>query len=280
MPAVIEWDIGVAMLSEYDGDDFLGIQIDAEGEENSGVHAYEAQHPYGCKGRPFDPTVDGKGVPDPTTANQVLFGLEGGKGHSIALGNPSVTKKLPLLKPGETLFYGGKGQFIRAMEDGGFGLWAPGDGIDFSGTLGADGIFFAGPWGTFELSKNGFHVKHASGARIDLGAIGGLPAPLNAIGSYCKIAAGAVDLNATAVTLGPDGTAPVSLAGVPALVSILSTVQTSLTQIATAITTFVSAGGAAFTPAALAAVPAAVTAAATAIGTAQQLLATNAKATT
>lgn len=282
MPSVIEWDIGISMLSQYDEDEFLEAQIDAEGEDRAGVHPYELHHPYGFKGRPLDPIVDGRGVPDPTTANQLLFGLEGGRGHALALQNPSVVKKLPLVKKGESLQYAWRGNFVRCMDDGSIGLWCPATdgGVDFSGTFGADGIFFAGRWGTFELSDNGFHVKHASGARIDLGGMGGLPAPLSALASYCNISAASVDVQATAVMLGPDdpaGAPPVSLTNAQTLAGLLSLVQTALTQIATALTTFVPGTGGASIPNAAAAATA--VAACSALSSALVTLSTNAKAT-
>ena len=45
------------------------------------------------------------------------------------------------------------------------------------------------PHGKETFDERGFHVLHASGARIDLGAISGLPGPLSALGSYAGLSA-------------------------------------------------------------------------------------------
>lgn len=60
------------------------------------------------------------------------------------------------------------------------------------------------PWGTIIFDATGFHVKTASGARLDLGGIFGLPAPFNALTSYAKLSAGTVKCDGTQVLLGPD----------------------------------------------------------------------------
>jgi hypothetical protein len=120
-----EWDLGVSVLSTYDEDGFLGHQVDATGENKAGVVPYETHHFHGFIGRAGDATRDGSGEVDPATAHQLLFAMEGGKGHSYLLENPALVLKLPNLLPAETMHYGPMGQFQRMKADGSIARWAP-----------------------------------------------------------------------------------------------------------------------------------------------------------
>lgn len=106
----MDWDLGIATLSEYDKDGFLGVQIDAYGEQKSGAPTFEAHHAYGFKSRPLDPEVDASAQP---TANacSVLRGWEGSRGHIWLLGDNRVTPKLPPLEKGGSIQYGATGSF-------------------------------------------------------------------------------------------------------------------------------------------------------------------------
>lgn len=99
MAGYLSFDIGVALLSTYDDDKFLGIQVDAFGEEQSGVVPYEAHSPHGIISRPHDPTEDG--------ACQVLYAMEAGRGHAWVQSDPRVIPLLPPIKKGGFAFYGG-----------------------------------------------------------------------------------------------------------------------------------------------------------------------------
>lgn len=67
------------------------------------------------------------------------------------------------------------------------------------------GLEFVAPWGTLRFDESGFHVKHASGARLDLGGIGGLPSPLDTLGSYASISAATARVHGGLVMIGPKG---------------------------------------------------------------------------
>jgi len=105
------FDLGVSVLTTYDADGFLGLQIDGYGEENSGLQPYELHAPYGFLARPLDPELDGGGQPIAGKGCQVLFALEGGRAHAWALGDPRVLKKLPPLQKGGSIQFGATGAF-------------------------------------------------------------------------------------------------------------------------------------------------------------------------
>jgi len=102
----LDFDIGIAVLSTYDGDKFPGIQIDAYGEKKSGVPPYEQHSPSGFLSRPHDPDTDSNG--NPTIGCTVLYALEGGRGHAWVSHDPRVVPILPLLTRGGSVMYGGK----------------------------------------------------------------------------------------------------------------------------------------------------------------------------
>lgn len=115
-----DFDMGVAMLSEVDESGFIGIQVDAYGEERSGVETYETHFPLGMYGRPVDPEKDPNGEPLPASACTTLYAHEGGQGHAWPLQDPRVILKLPKCKEG--------GMFFPSPVPGcGFAMW---DGID------------------------------------------------------------------------------------------------------------------------------------------------------
>lgn len=200
-----EWDIGVATVTAYDADGFGSTQVDVPGEQQAGVAPYENHFPYGLYARPLEPTVDGDGNPDPTSANQVLYALEGGIGHSFPLENPAVIQLLPTIKPGETLFYGPKGQIIRTTIDGQMLIWCPapdGSGeVDFNMAWGSEGVTWNGRWGSFSQSDAGVTVTAPGGASLEMGAIGGAPGPLSAVSSSVTVKAGNIALEGN-VTIG------------------------------------------------------------------------------
>lgn len=68
-----------------------------------------------------------------------------------------------------------------------------------------NGLDFASPWGRFMIGPMGIHLVHASGARLDLSALSGLPGPLSTVASTAKLEAGVVSVSGGAVALGSDG---------------------------------------------------------------------------
>lgn len=254
----IVWDFGTSLLSTYDGDGFLYAQPDAEGEQESGVAPYQTHFPPGLWARMLDPNVDSSGNPDPSTAHWMLHALEGGQGHAFPLDNPLEIALLPNIEPGEKLFYGPKGQFIKAVEDGSFELWAPGPNgqPDFVATMGPDGVLFAGRWGKFSIDDNGVQALHSSGGQMTLGGIGGLPAPVGSVSSYFRVQAGSIVHDGAAVSAGAAaGTAdmpvPSGIAVLTALSAIVASLGTIAASIASANTATVATGAFAASAAAL-----------------------------
>lgn len=204
----MEFDIGLGLMSSYDADGFLGTQYDADGQAGAGVSSYETHHPLGFMSRMLDPVVDQHGAPDPTQSCQVHIGMEEGQGHLWLLEDPRVVPNLPALRPGESLMYGCAGQFIRCHADGSITLMTTDAGGASSGKsvylqITPTGLRFVAPWGKLTFDATGWHLLTQAGGRFNLGSVGGLPAPLDQISSFCNIAAGMVSVNGGTVSLGP-----------------------------------------------------------------------------
>lgn len=213
------FDVGVVVLSAYDDSGFLGIQPDVYGEGASGVHPYEVQSPHGFLGRPLDPDTDGEG--SPTLGCTILYALEGGRGHVWLGSDPRVIPKLPILEKGETLVYASNGHFIRLDKDGAISIFTTEDGTPNGRSVylqvAPDGLRFFAPWGTLKFDATGFHVVDASGARLDLGGIAGVPV----VGSYASLKAGIVSTSGSIIASGGAG-ATQPLAYATPLVEILT----------------------------------------------------------
>jgi len=249
MGADLRWELGGALLSDYDENNFLDIQVDAPDGENSGLLPQESHLPYGLFGRPPQPRKDANGVPIPSSVTNTLIAHEGGRDHVIALENPEIVAKLPQVHDGENGMHGPLGQFIRMHDDGAISMWIPGKdgGPDASYRFTAEGIEFSGAMGTLRFNPEQFAVDHRSGVSLRASAIGGLPAPLNAIGSAFTVRAGSIDLSASAVSLGPEtesGAVPHQpLANATALLAYLAEVAAAISAIQTALTTGGNSGG-------------------------------------
>lgn len=100
------------------------------------------------------------------------------------------------------------GTFIRRGRDGTVSIGTTTDGtkdgqlIYFQ--IKRDGFVFLAPWGKITFDQGGLHALHHSGARLDLGGLGGLPAPLDTMSSYAQLGASIMRFNGAAITLGPD----------------------------------------------------------------------------
>jgi hypothetical protein len=199
MPPLEDHDLRTVTGSEYDDDGFLGVQVDAPGAGNAGP-PIQLHHTYGFSSRPLDPDPDGRGA-------DVHVAWEGSERHAWMASDGRVTRLLPIKKQGETLQNGPKGNFVRCHDDGRISLFTSDDGtVDGRSVyveVAPDGIRFVTPWGKLVLDATGFHVLTESGARIDLGAIGGLPAPLSALTSYAVMRANTVTCEGSLVQLGP-----------------------------------------------------------------------------
>lgn len=222
------WDIGICMMSTYDGSGFLGVQYDAEGSlgsgstsgaasqavpPNGGAADYEVIMPGGLMHRPMDPAVDGNGNPNSAQAAQVLNLREAGRVFAMPLGDPRSVAILPTIANGSTLLYSDCGSFVRlegsGAEQGQISLFTTDDGTTDGYSVGYQvyptGFSEIGPWGkrTFDLS--GHEMIASSGARLTLGYAGGLPGPLAALSAMFAVMADTATLDASYVNLGRSG---------------------------------------------------------------------------
>lgn len=215
--------------TEHTGASVLA-QIDQDGGQDATTPTWETVHPYGFSARPPDPATDTDG--NPTAGCQALHDWDGSRGFVLPLGDPRLGPSLPAIKKGESLQYGQAGQFIRCHADGAISLFTTDDatpnGRSIFLRLSPDqGLEFSCPWIRVSCGPNGFHVLHSSGARIDLGSISGVPAPLDALASYVKIQAAMCSVMGSAVSLGTDGGAA-NLAAVVALDAFLATIVAAI----------------------------------------------------
>lgn len=66
-----------------------------------------------------------------------------------------------------------------------------------------DGCVRFARWGKETFDATGFHLFTFSGARLDMGGIGGLPAPFASLGSYARLSAKIVSIEGSIVAIGP-----------------------------------------------------------------------------
>lgn len=277
------WLLGTATGSFYDADGYLGVSYDSDGSEGGGLSSgadatpiipsggtpqYETITPGGLLFRPLDPTVDANGNPNAALSPLSLMLFEGGRGYSIPLTDPRTVVKLPPLGKGDCVLYGGGGvSCVRIVGSG----KSVGRITTFTTTDGTpdgqsvylkvwpDSFGMVAPWGNFILDANRCSLNHiASGARLDMGGIGGLPGPASQLSSYASISAAAISLKGTIVKLGvagPLGYAPVFVMNAVAM-TYFTQLQTALGLLAATIGGFVGDGAFPGLPAAIAAITA------------------------
>lgn len=226
---------GRALISLYDENGFLGVQCSplalrsVEGQ----APAYQLLHPYGFGARPLDA--------DAATGKScgVLQWSDGQEGYAILTEDSRATPLLPALKPGESIQYGPAGNFVRCHADGSVTVFTTTDGTlngkSVYHQVRPDGFSMVAPWGKLTFDATGFHVLHSSGARIDAGAIGGLPSPLDALGSYVKISAAMAQIEAATVAIGTAAGAAEPAAKALATVAAFGSVATALTAVQAAL---------------------------------------------
>ncbi len=220
----------------------------------------------------------------PNEGDRVVVAIPAGYGYSpgcpviIAICGPN-PKALPGQKPNEPVLLGPAHNYVRMDAKGNVSLFTTDDGTETGKSVYAqirpDGFRFIHPYGKMTLDKTGFHVLHSSGARIDLGAIGGMPPPLDALGSYAKVSAATVSIEAAAVAVGAPGGVPDAVARATSTLAALSALQASVAAIntvvvglVTALAGFASGGAAPVVSSALGAVGTGLTIPTTAAGTA------------
>lgn len=265
----MKFDLYTAALSDLDGDGFVGVQLDLYGEQEAGGPPAELHSPYGFLSRPLDPDTDADG--NATLGCQALVADEGGTRHAWLGSDPRIIPILPSLKKGESLLYGPKGQFVRMHADGRVSLFTTDDGTMTGNTVAMevrpDGFRWICPWGKITFDATGFHVLHSSGARLDLGAIGGLPAPLDSLASYATMGAAMVSVEGSVVSLGTDAGATEPAAKAQTVLAVLGALTTAVSALQTAVAAIAAAagnGGSPIAPSVATSVTAAATAATTA----------------
>jgi len=225
---MMDWSLRVVTYSEVDANGFVGIQFDGLGEQN-GVPSVETHHPFGLMANPPEPDANG------AFSCLTLVGWDGDIPHAWLCSDPRSRVVLPILKKGETLLYGCAGNFVRMHADGRISIFTTDDNTPNGKTISLqvkpDGFLFSAPWGKITFDATGFHVLHSSGAAFDLGAIGGLPAPLDAIGSYIKLTAGMVQREATIIADGTAAGVAEPVAKATTLLAVLSSIAADLTAI-------------------------------------------------
>lgn len=183
-----------------------------------------------------------------------------------------LNQAFPNPKPGDVVLVGYGSNFVKLGIDGRISIVTTKDGTPNGAMmqiqLRPDGFAVLGDWGKLSLDEGGLHVLTHTGARIDLGGIGGLPSPLDELGSYASLAAAICKLEATTVILGPRTGIAQPVAKSLALEALLGSIQAAAITNAAAFTGLAGIPTNAPASAALAAAATANTAVATAIGAA------------
>jgi hypothetical protein len=151
------WDLGTAVLTEYDADGFLGVQLDHYGDE-PGTEPLELHSPYGFLSRPPDPDADGRGC-------QAFYAWDGQRGHALLSHDPRTADRIPRLKKGGSVQYCGKGGFgLFDGDDDTYTLYVPTD-FDGAGTPTKAHVFTVGKDGG---GKRNITLLHADGMRLSM----------------------------------------------------------------------------------------------------------------
>lgn len=223
------------VASKFDKDSFIGVMPETFGT-NSTVGAVELFHSYGFASMPVDMDADGAcGMMTDTDAPTCI---------SYLLNDGRIQSKLPEILQGESFQYGPTGNFVRCHKDGRVSLFTTDDatvnGRTVALTVGPTGLVFNAPWGNLKFDATGFHVLHSSGARIDMGACGGLPAPLSALASYATLSAALVHVEGAAVNVGVSSPTAEPAAKANQTVLALQSITTALDAVGAALAAITS----------------------------------------
>lgn len=135
-----------------------------------------------------------------------------------------------------TLASSGGAARVTVKEDGSIVLFTTSDntkdGLSISVVISPTKFQINAPWGRLTFDDTGFHVTHVSGAAIDMGAIGGLPAPFDVIASYIALKAAMVSTPAALVSMANPAGIPVQLADAESLLVVLADIQLRLGGVA------------------------------------------------
>lgn len=207
--ALTNHDIRIVQGTEYDADDVLGVQFDVYGK-NGGCPAVEMHHNFGFQARAADPDTDGRGC-------QVHTAYEGDRQHCWLSYDPRPIAKLPPIKKGESRMYGFAGNFVRCHLDGSISTYTTTGGGDpeaesVYSQVAPDKFVRTAPWGTERFDDGGWRLTTHTGARIGLGGVGGLPSPLDQLGTYFAVRANIVKMECASASFGGSGAVPLAKA--------------------------------------------------------------------
>lgn len=156
----------------------------------------------GYLARPNDPSDGG--------CAQALFIQEGDTKRAVGFRDPRFAKFAGNLAEGDrAIVTDGAPRIVVKKATGAVALITSDDGTTDGRTIYTrvfkDGWEAVGPHASIKVTSDGIHMKHSGGARISMGSIGGLPAPLDALSSYVKIEAAMISIKTAALSLGSDG---------------------------------------------------------------------------
>lgn len=230
----MQMQLGKVLGSKYDDDGFLTVQVETFGTGTKSVGWFYLSNPHGLQMRPLDPDADG-------TACQVYYWYEGSQGYAMLANDPRTQNDVSIqLQKGETILHSPLGSaFLRMKADGSISLFTTDDnttnGRSVYLILGPSGLAFNFPFGQFTFNANGFHLQHSGGARLDLGSLSGIPAPIGSlVSSYATLSAGMVHVEGSAVHCGssdPVAGPPQPVALATALLTLATAVQAVLTAL-------------------------------------------------
>jgi hypothetical protein len=181
-------------------------------------------------------------------------------------------KWIPNRQPGEKLIYGPGNTLIRMRDDGSIFLFTrAGEPSDDEATeerrqtvfarLHPGGFEVDHPSIRVKMDGTGFHATHSSGASVDLGSIGGLPSPLDALSSYVALRADILRLEGAAIAAGPTAGVGDPAAKSTAVLAFFTALEVAVVEIGVAL----SAAGQPGAAAAIAGVTSALATAAAAV---------------
>lgn len=134
----MDFDLGMALLSSYDANGFLGIGVDVYGGQDAGTGLFDAKFPYGTFGCPRDPTTSNDATV--RTGATVLWAYSGKQRIAWTLDDPRVWPKLPQASKGTWGAYADTGQadittMVLDGTTGSFALRVPHSGSGVSRVL-------------------------------------------------------------------------------------------------------------------------------------------------
>lgn len=231
--------LGKVLASAYDDDGFLCVQIETFSSAGTGktVGWFHLSNPHGMQVRPLDP--------EGLVACQAFYWYDGTQGYAMLANDPRTQSDVSIqLQKGEAIIHNPLGVgFVRMRADGEIALFTTSDntpdGRSVSLAINSKGLVFNFPYGRLTFDDTGFHVLHNSGARIDLGAVGGLPSPLDQLSSYVSIKAAVAKVEGVAVKIGPRGALASPTANATETLVVFEAVATALDAVAAALTAIV-----------------------------------------